>query len=701
MTPKITRRWQAAVLAGALAATGSGAVAQAAGSPAAKPADTDALARFSDCGELTERMREATLPHVTGFGLSRDGGNREAGGGFTRQAPRRASDRETDKAVAARKAAGDKTVSASRAVDKAGVSTSSSSGNAASAKVAAGESAGARGGHGTGTNLQEQGVDEPDIAKTDGRTLLSFKGRRLQVFDVSGLQPVARGSLDLGVLAPSDLLLDGDRALVIGRVDDRAKNGRWHRLGLGLVDLADPDSPQMLAMQAITGRHVSTRMVDGVARVVFTSSPFLLFQHPAWRDYGSPTARARLAEENRRAVRQATAADWLPSLRSIDAGGLLGPARPLLDCIGVLRPQYDSGLELLTVLTLDLAAKTLSDAVTTSVVTSGDLVYASPDKLFVATTKYRWPTRSGQVPKVRTSIHSFDLTDRLRTPYTGSGKVDGFLLGRWAMSEHKGDLRVVTTTYDRKWRTESGVEVLRPQDDGKLETIGKVGGLGRNERVQAVRWFEEMAAVVTYRQVDPLYILDLSDPQKPVRRGALKVPGFSQYLHPVGEGRLLGIGQSADGWDRNGLQVSAFDISNPDAPTRTGNLQYGVRGSSSTVQSDARHFVYLPDTRTAVLPADIPAEWRCESDMTCEELHPRFFGLLAIRVGLDGTLSSAASWRSEQASAARMEGRNANVKALPLPGNRLAALDAGGLTVLDATDLTVRGFAKYPRAKKA
>ncbi len=696
MTRKITRRWQAAVLAAALAATGSGAVAQAADSAAGKPTDTDALARFSDCGDLTERMRDAALPHVTGFGLGRDGGNREAGGGFTRQAPRLASDSETDKAVAARKAAEEaKAAKGSVKEDvlqKGAARTGKASGSAAAAAD--------RGG-GTGTNLQEQGVDEPDIAKTDGKTLLSLKGRRLQVFDVSGPQPVARGSLDLGVLAPSELLLDGDRALVIGRVDDKKKNARWHRLGLGLVDLADLDSPQMLAMQAITGKHVSTRQVDGVARVVLTSSPFLLFQHPSYRDYSSPTARARLAEENRKAVKKATAADWLPSLRSVDAGGLLGPARPLLDCAGVLRPQYDSGLELLTVLTFDLAAETLEDAATTSVVTSGDLVYASPDKLFVATTKYHWPNRSGQAPKVRTSIHSFDLTDRLRTPYTGSGKVDGFLLGRWAMSEHEGDLRVVTTTYNEKWRTESGVEVLRPQDDGKLETIGKVGGLSHNERVQAVRWFDDMAAVVTYRQVDPLYIIDLSDPKNPVRRGALKVPGFSQYLHPIGEGTLLGIGQSADGWDRNGLQVSSFDISDPDAPTKTGNIQYGVRGSTSTVQNDARHFIYLPDTRTAVIPADIPAEWRCESDMTCEELYPRFFGLVSIRVADDGKLTSAASWRSEQASSARMEGRNANVKALPLPGNRLAALDASGLTILDSTNLTVRGFAEYPKAPKA
>lgn len=119
-------------------------------------------------------------------------------------------------------------------------------------------------------------------------------------------------------------------------------------------------------------------------------------------------------------------------------------------------------------------------------VAAGDLVYASAEHLYVATTRHNSRGRP------RTAVHSFDIADPRRTTYNGSGAVDGTLLGRWAMSGYAGDLRVVTTYLGEKsHRTESGIVVLRPRG-GRLVPVGRIGGIGRDERVYpsagSTRW---------------------------------------------------------------------------------------------------------------------------------------------------------------------------------------------------------------------
>jgi uncharacterized secreted protein with C-terminal beta-propeller domain len=247
------------------------------------------------------------------------------------------------------------------------------------------------------------------------------------------------------------------------------------------------------------------------------------------------------------------------------------------------------------------------------------------------------------------------------------------------MSEHRGDLRVVSTYRGRNGGTETAIVVLRPRDGG-LVRAGAIGGLGRGERVYAVRWFDALAAIVTFRQIDPLHLVDLTDPEKPRVRGELEVPGFSEYLHPIGGGHLLGVGQGPGEGGRDwGLQLSTFDIGDPDAPTRTDSLHLGAR-TSSGVERDARRFLHLPDLRTAVLPADVEG-----------------YGVLAVRVGADRSLTRAGFWEAEGASGGSHEWRP-RIKVLGLGDGLPGALDGEGLTVLEAADLTVRGAARYPKA---
>ncbi len=206
---------------------------------------------------------------------------------------------------------------------------------------------------------------------------------------------------------------------------------------------------------------------------------------------------------------------------------------------------------------------------------------------------------SAPAPKdVTTEIHSFAI-DGLDTTYLASGQVKGLVRDRWSMSEYNGDLRVAVGLGQAWNPTDNGVAVLR--DEGsKLVTIGRVRGLGTNEQIQSVRWLGPLAVIVTFRQIDPLYTVDLSDPTNPTVLGALKIPGFSSYLHPIGNGMLVGIGQDATNSGRTkGGQAAVFDISNPSHPSRLSTYSFG-RNTQPTAGWEPRSFTYLPD-QNAVL----------------------------------------------------------------------------------------------------
>ena len=294
---------------------------------------------------------------------------------------------------------------------------------------------------------------------------------------------------------------------------------------------------------------------------------------------------------------------WLPTYRIKRAGAKAGPARPLVQCRKVRRSPEFSGLGMLTVLTVDLA-KGLEPVDTTAVMTDGRIVYASPESLYVATE--RWADRPDPAKPmtdkngVRTAIHKFDISSPLRTQYRGSGDVAGYLLSQWSLSEYKGVLRVVSTESPAWWvgpgqaESESFLTTLRSNGTALVQA-GRIGGLGKGERVYAVRMIGDTGYVVTFRQIDPLYTVDLAIPERPRVLGELKIPGYSAYLHPVGEGLILGVGQDATEEGRpTGTQLSLFDVSNLSRPTRLHTEHLGLGWSEA--ESDHHAFLYWPRT---------------------------------------------------------------------------------------------------------
>ena len=470
----------------------------------------------------------------------------------------------------------------------------------------------------SGTNVQEQGVDEPDLVKTNGTTLFAVAGSRLNAVDVTGTRPVLLDSLQLDAGWSHELLLSGDRLLVLSR------GGYWltpvpaaaalvrpyypAKSVLSEIDVSNPKALRLVRTLTLDGGYVDARLVGGVARIVVSAQvPRVLpFEQPT---DSTAAALAAARDHNRAIVQSSRIASWLPTYTIKRAGRPSQAAKPLVQCRSVDHPRAFSGLGMLTVLTVDLA-KGLVPVDSVGVMTDARIVYASRDNLYLATE--RWADRplpatpTEAQPTVTTAIHRFDISDPTRTRYRGSGQVSGYLLNQWSLSEYAGVLRVVSTDapawFDSSDSTESSLTTLRP-GDGALNQIGSVGNLGKGERVYAVRFVGPTAYVVTFKQVDPLYTVDLTDASRPRVLGELQLPGYSAYLHPIGEGLLLGIGQDVNDQGRPaGTQISLFDVSDLRHPTRLAHATLGPGWSEA--EADHHAFLYWPATGIVVVPFD-------------------------------------------------------------------------------------------------
>lgn len=469
------------------------------------------------------------------------------------------------------------------------------------------------------TNDQEVGVDEPDIVKTDGSTLFTVSGTRIEALSVSGT-PKLVGSLDLGSNGyNAQLLLRGNRLIAISQPAPRylplpgpiqaapsaVRSSPYFAYGastqLTEINVSDPSAMAVTQTLGIDGSFVDARQAGSSARLVISSAP---------RAIPLPAL-------------QSSTTGWVPTSRFKDVRTGRHFVRPVAACSDIRRPVDFSGLGMLSIVTLDFD-KGLGAAHTDSLMADAQIVYGSPTSLYLATQKWVDPALSvAQLPAGQTTvIDKFDVSDPDATTFVASGEVPGYLLNQFSMSESGQYLRVASTSRPIWWGgiatgggagpgggsplpvSQSYVTVLQPSN-GVLAPVGQVSGLGQGEQITSVRFIGDVGYVVTFRQVDPLYTVDLSTPTAPKVVGQLDLAGYSAYLHPVGDGLLLGVGTdvSSDN-EPSGSQLELFDVSSPAAPKLLAKTLIGS-GSSTQVTYDHHAFLYWAQTDLAVLPVQM------------------------------------------------------------------------------------------------
>ena len=408
------------------------------------------------------------------------------------------------------------------------------------------------------TNVRETGVGEGDVVKTDGKNLYIQNGQNIQIVSIAGKEMEQLASIQLEEEKQIyELYIEGDSLLVAytetvyeeaaeeasasdtGEVSkDVAYLGEvYNYTGIAVYNVAEPSRPELVDTFTQSGVFYTMRVKGGY---VYLLSHFY----------------ADLPED-RNAIES-----YIPEVQ----GKSLESSRIFL-------PQYQRGSQY-TVISSFAVAEPSKKTDSAAVFGNAGLYYVSGENIYICEDDY-----SGEETEVaQTCIRKIGYKDGVLEA-KGQTKIDGILHDSFSIDEYKGNLRLVTTVSQTGDQAvpllksgvaeEPGTEIKDSNSlyvlNADLEITGEIHDLAEGEQIYSARFIGDTGYFVTYRQTDPLFSADLSDPAEPKIIGALKIPGFSEYLHPFGEGKLLGIGMDVDetGTVTNGVKVSMFDISDP------------------------------------------------------------------------------------------------------------------------------------------
>ena len=465
------------------------------------------------------------------------------------------------------------------------------------------------------TNEQVEGVNEADIVKTDGRFIYVALGKSVKIYDSNNGNPILTDEITLDVdettgqyVVLSELYIADGRLVILG-----ARNGfdNWIRpipeptldapdalimprypnksyTYCAVYDIDSNGKKSLIKEFEVEGSLLSSRKKDDTLYLVVNKYLNYYFMDgnveiPTYKD-------STLSDEYR----------TLPVDRIMYHPGRAAQNYLIIAAIDIRNEATQSSIN--------------------AFLGSGSLVYMSNQALYVAGNDYS--SFFGSI----TNIAKFNV-DGLKVGFAGGGMVEGSILNQFSMDEFDGNLRIATTN----WQMESSnaLYVL----DNNLNPLGKVEHLAPGERIFSVRFMGDKGYIVTFRQIDPLFVLDLSDPLEPKVIGELKVPGFSNYLHPINENVLLGIGQNVDEITgvQSGIKLSTFDVSDGGKPREIANLVLGDSGSYAEVLNNHKALMLNPTRDMIAFDATLRKE-------TGDYQSTYFYGAMILEVSQTGEI---------------------------------------------------------------
>ena len=468
----------------------------------------------------------------------------------------------------------------------------------------------------SGTNNQEQGVDEADFVKTDGYNIYFLNGKNLVIFGVPEFGELTLLSTTAIQGNPTAMMLDGERLVVISHVstwsidsnDPLADElgwedveGHWRTSSLTkftVLDITNRSTPATEKELYLEGDYMTAREVNGTIRTVthaWMNIPGLQswLNLPAgyWGlDYEDPLRleiREKIAYQtildNQQALSELTLVDILPKVYERSNGVLVTHTLDDDACADFAAPSDGLNRGFNSIFTFDINDENFGFQAD-HIIGNYPTVYASEDSLVLTENAWDWWWFWGNDNmQEATNIHTFDISNPGDTVYTGSGRVNGTILNQFSLSEHEGIVRVAVTSgqWARWWMenpepmSSSVVTfshgVIGNQSHMALIEVGRVDNIAPEERIWSARFDGDRCYLVTFRQTDPLWVIDLSDETNPVILGELEIPGVSTYIHPLSRDHLLtiGMGPGIDGLglDWSNTRLSLFNISDPTTPS--------------------------------------------------------------------------------------------------------------------------------------
>lgn len=451
------------------------------------------------------------------------------------------------------------------------------------------------------TNTQVQGVDEADIVKTDGTYIYYLTNEKLTIINTenaSQMKEMSTIKFD-ETFTPEELFLNNDKLIVIGTRYEYDKTER--KIGIDedylypnymdktytsakLYNVKDKINPTLERTVEVEGDYLTARMID--SNVYIVSNKYMYYAYIC-----NMYKASELNEDDFKPHYLDTATS--NETKSIN-----------FDCIYYI-PEFED-TNYLNIVAFNITNN--QEANVESYLGAGEEIYASKENLYVTKTKYDY--EKNNKTSITTEIYKFNLNNANCT-FAKAGDVPGSVLNQFSMDEYNGYFRIATTD-STSWNSESNTNNLYVLNEN-LETIGKIEGLAKGERIYSVRFMGNRAYMVTFVETDPLFVIDLSNPTTPTVLGELKIPGYSKYLHPYDETHLIGIGEDTEvvnyGYgDRvvtNGMKMAMFDVTDPNNPQELYNVKIGEKGTYSELLYNHKALLFSKEKNIIAFPVSI------------------------------------------------------------------------------------------------
>lgn len=421
------------------------------------------------------------------------------------------------------------------------------------------------------TNVQVQGVDEADIVKTDGSHIYQISGQRLitvRAFPPSDMKIESEILFETS-FQPIELYVDQDYLIVVGDQHSADKGMPGRKAKAIIYDKGETKELKKIREVEIDGAYLSSRKIGNALYLVANKdiSPYLMMESPDFENILTPKYKDSVSFSGYKEIKY-NEISYFP---------------------GATEARY------LTIAGLDLT-RPESEVNVATYLGAGQNIYASVNNLYVVTTKV-----NRDKPVVKSDIYRFAL-DGGNIFFQAEGSVPGQMLNQFSMDEYEGNLRIATTSQDGGLN--NNMFVL----DNRLKTIGRLENIAPGESIYSARFMGERAYMVTFKKVDPFFVIDLKVPTNPTILGYLKIPGYSDYLHPYDENHIIGFGkdtvESKSGefsWYQ-GVKIAIFDVSDVSQPKEKFKTVIGDRGSDSQLLRDHKALLFDKEKGLMALP---------------------------------------------------------------------------------------------------
>lgn len=476
------------------------------------------------------------------------------------------------------------------------------------------------------TNVQVQGVDEADIIKNDGQYIYMIKGRSIRIVKASpanDMKELSRTAVDETSYTPNEMFVTGNTLVVVGNA-----YAKMSETVVYMYDITDRSNPKQLRRLSFEGSYVSSRRIGQYAYFVMNAYPrYELLQNEGTTPIATDAVVPRFTDSKN------------------------GKTVPVTGCTSIrVFPRYDEPNFLI------VAGVALNDAANSSVskqvyLGSGSTVYSSSEGLYVATQKYEYNDNqiyniwAPPITKTSTVFHRFALNNG-QVEFKTNGTVPGTLLNQFSMDESGNAFRVATSQGDFWNPNSQPTNQLYVLDKNNLSTVlGKVEDIGKGEKIKAVRFMGKRAYVVTFKNTDPFFVIDVENPSAPKILGELKIPGYSDYLHPYDENHIIGFGKEAvdasqfkdlnDGflpgrenfaWYQ-GMKIAMFDVTDPVNPKEMFKETIGDRGTSSELLYNHKALLFSKEKGLMAFPIEVSEI----KDKTNAKVDPSTYGETVFR----------------------------------------------------------------------